>query len=55
MNVEITGKTATISGPNGFGTMTHFIGLVNAANGVDLLNQTVCEYQAGSVLLVSYV
>lgn len=43
MSVEITGKTATINGTNGFGTMTHFVGLVNAANGVDLLNQTVAN------------
>ncbi|MDG4653930.1 hypothetical protein [Chryseobacterium arthrosphaerae] len=43
MSVEITGKTATISGPNGFGTMTHFVGLVNASNTVDLLNQTVAN------------
>ncbi|WP_312510608.1 hypothetical protein [Chryseobacterium culicis] len=43
MSVEITGKTATFNGPNGFGTMTHFVGLVNASNPLDLLNQTVAN------------
>lgn len=39
MTVEISGKTATIT--NGNGSMTHFVGLVNAANPIDLLNQTL--------------
>lgn len=43
MTVEITGKTATFNGPNGFGTMTHFVGLVNASSTLALLNQTVAN------------
>ncbi|BFO64134.1 hypothetical protein [Chryseobacterium sp. KCF3-3] len=44
MTVEITGNTSTIT--NGQGTMTHFVGLVNAASTVDLLNQTVVNLRA---------
>ncbi|WP_267402806.1 MULTISPECIES: hypothetical protein [unclassified Chryseobacterium] len=39
MTVEITGQTAIINSANG--SMTHFVGLVNTENQVDLLNQTI--------------
>ncbi|MEI7488107.1 MAG: hypothetical protein WCJ72_11995 [Chryseobacterium sp.] len=44
MTVEITGSTSTITNANG--SMTHFVGLVNSASTVDLLNQTVVNVRA---------
>lgn len=44
MTVEITGSTSTVT--NGNGSMMHFVGLVNSASPVDLLNQTVVNVRA---------